>query len=576
MIANQQMPTTGRVPSGLLHPALIQLLRYQSNGRVRRLIRRLASPRRLVLSCIGLALAILWLGNAALSILFRQAADPGVLQRWLPLGLFLYGLWHVVKVAYRRPDQGIEWTAAERENLGMAPFSRQQLLAYRFVTVLGASLLKAACFTVLMLPDLRLGWAGFCGALLALLFLEMWRTAAEIFACEVRSSTYRKLRVVVLGGVAVASLATVWIAVATRSQFQPSHVSASLAVFAHLAKSAALLQHTWLGTLFVCPFQLFSQIILAEQISLALFAQAGAALILVLGMLGLAFVIDRHFVATRDRTARRRYDQIESLAATPRAESGLVRRAIKLSPNAGWKALAWRQILGAWQYWPSVLIALVAPTVLSLLPLFIYRDPVVTMLHVTGSLALFSMLLLPPALRFDFRRDVDRMALLKTLPIKTVGVVTGQLLVPVVIASVFQLLVLIVAVSVRPLHPGYVASAWLLLVLTNVLVFALDNLIFLLFPHRPNQEGLEIFLRTTLTFTAKGLMFGLALGFAAAWALLAGVVAHQIAAVGDPAAVARCIFAVGVALMLAAAAVVTMRLNMRAFQRYDPSQDTPA
>jgi hypothetical protein len=53
-------------------------------------------------------------------------------------------------------------------------------------------------------------------------------------------------------------------------------------------------------------------------------------------------------------------------------------------------------------------------------------------------------------------------------------------------------------------------------------------------------------------------------------------VAHRVAAVGDPAAVARSIFAVGVALMLAAAAVVTMRLNMRAFQRFDPSQDTPA
>ncbi len=535
-----------------------------------------ASPRRLVLSCIGLALAILWLGNAALSILFRQAADPGVLQRWLPLGLFVYGSWHLVKVAYRRPEHGIEWTAAERENLGMAPFARRQLLAYRFVTVLGASLLKAACFTILMLPDLRLAWAGFFGALTALLFLELWRTAVEIFACETSLSTYRKLRVVVLGGVAVASLATVWIAVASRSQFQPSQVSASLAVFAHLAKSAALLQHTWLGAVFVSPFQLFSQIIMAEQMSLALFAQAAAASSLVLGMMGLAFVVDRRFVTTRDGIARRHYDQIESLADAPCVESRLQRRAIRLSPNSGWKALAWRQTLGVWQYWPSVVIALVAPTVLSLLPLFIYRDPVVTMLHVTGSLALFSMLLLPPALRFDFRRDVDRMALLKTLPIKTVGVVTGQLIVPVIIASVFQLLVLIIATSVRPLHPGYVASAWLLLVLTNILVFALDNLIFLLYPHRPNQEGLEIFLRTTLTFTAKGLMFGLALVFAAGWALLAGVVAHRVAAVGDPAAVARSIFAVGVALMLAAAAVVTMRLNMRAFQRYDPSQDTPA
>ena len=169
-----------------------------------------------------------------------------------------------------------------------------------------------------------------------------------------------------------------------------------------------------------------------------------------------------------------------------------------------------------------------------------YRDPVVTMLNVAGSLALFSLLLLPAALRFDFRRDVDRMALLKTLPISPAGVVIGQLIVPVVIASVFQLLVLIVwPPGLRPLHPGYVLSAWLLLIPTNVLVFAMDNLIFLLYPHRPNQEGLEIFLRTTLTFTAKGLMFALALTLAAGWALLAGVLAHRIAFVGEPAAIAR-------------------------------------
>ena len=45
----------------------------------------------------------------------------------------------------------------------------------------------------------------------------------------------------------------------------------------------------------------------------------------------------------------------------------------------------------------------------------------------------------------------------------------------------------------------------------NALVFALDNLIYLLYPYRIQQEGLEIFLRTMLTFTGKGLLFALAM-----------------------------------------------------------------
>jgi hypothetical protein len=521
-------------------------------------------------------LAVFWLGNAALSILFRQAADPDTLRKWMPLGLALYGLWHLVKVAYRRPEQAIEWTNAERENLGMAPFARGQLLSYRFVTVFGASVLKAGCFTVLMLPDLGLATAGFLGALLALLFLELWRTTVETYAFEVRTWTYHILRCGVLGSIAVLSLATIWIAVANREQFQPSNVSASLAVFAHLARSAEMLQHTWLGALIVGPFKLFGSIILTEQFSIIFLAQLAIALTGVMGMGGLAFLTDRHFVTNRDRSARREYDQLKLQVESPTPQGQSQRRVLHITPNAGWQALAWRQTLGLCQYWPSVVIALIAPTVLSLVPLFIYRDAVVTMLHVTGSLALFSMLLLPPALRFDFRRDVDRMALLKTLPVKPVGVVLGQLLVPIATASLFQLLVLLTVVTIRPLHPGFVASAWLLLVPMNIVIFGVDNLIFLLYPHRPNQEGLEIFLRTTLTFTAKGLMFGCALLLTAAWALLAGAVAHRLSAVGNPVAVARSIFALGVALMLVAASVITTQMNMRAFQRYDPSQDTPA
>jgi hypothetical protein len=249
---------------------------------------------------------------------------------------------------------------------------------------------------------------------------------------------------------------------------------------------------------------------------------------------------------------------------------------VQVTPDSGWKALAWRQFLGLAHYWPSVAIALVAPTVLSLLPIFVYRDPVISMLHVAGSLAFFSMLLLPPALRFDFRRDVDRMTLLKMLPIQPLGVVVGQLLVPILTAIVFQLLVLIAAALLRPIHPAFVACVWLLFVPMNVLVFGLDNLIFLLYPHRPNQEGLEIFLRTTLTFTAKGILFGFALLLAAGWAMLAGLAAHHLVASHDAVAVARPIFAAGVLLMLLAAAIVTVRMNLRAFERYDPSQDAPA
>jgi hypothetical protein len=41
------------------------------------------------------------------------------------------------------------------------------------------------------------------------------------------------------------------------------------------------------------------------------------------------------------------------------------------------------------------------------------------------------------------------------------------------------------------------------LVACNVLIFAGENLIFLLSPHRENQNGVEMFVRTILVFTGK-------------------------------------------------------------------------
>ena len=53
-------------------------------------------------------------------------------------------------------------------------------------------------------------------------------------------------------------------------------------------------------------------------------------------------------------------------------------------------------------------------------------------------MAFYTFLLLPTALRFDFRRDLDRLATLKGLPITPAAAAIGQTLAPVLIATAFQ------------------------------------------------------------------------------------------------------------------------------------------
>jgi hypothetical protein len=90
-------------------------------------------------------------------------------------------------------------------------------------------------------------------------------------------------------------------------------------------------------------------------------------------------------------------------------------------------------------------------------------------------------------------------------------VAIGQITAPVLVASGFQVTILIVAHLMRPAPIGYLLAFATFLIPLNVLIFAMENTIFLLYPYRLNQEGLEVFLRTTLTFTAKSLLFAVAL-----------------------------------------------------------------
>jgi hypothetical protein len=169
---------------------------------------------------------------------------------------------------------------------------------------------------------------------------------------------------------------------------------------------------------------------------------------------------------------------------------------------------------------------MIAPAVLAFVPCVVVADSHMAFVATTGALAFYTFLLLPTALRFDFRRDLDRLATLKGLPITPAAAAIGQTLAPVLIATLFQSGVLMVASVARSVPPHHLLMALLLIIPLNVLVFALDNLIYLLYPYRMQQEGLEIFLRTMLTFTGKGLLFTAGLLALSGWVLAATSLAN--------------------------------------------------
>ena len=138
------------------------------------------------------------------------------------------------------------------------------------------------------------------------------------------------------------------------------------------------------------------------------------------------------------------------------------------------------------------------------------------------------------------------------------------------VTSLFQLVVVAVAGVLTVCSLGYCVAAMLILLPLNVLIYALENFIFLLYPHPMKQEGFETFLRTTLTFTAKGLMFGGALAIVVGWAFVAGFVARHMYWDAGP------FFAAGLGMLITAAALFCVYATACAYRRFDPCQDSVA
>ena len=199
------------------------------------------------------------------------------------------------------------------------------------------------------------------------------------------------------------------------------------------------------------------------------------------------------------------------------------------------------------------------------------------LIHLVSALVFYSFLLLPTAFKFDFRRDVNRLATLKCLPISSTAVTLGQLAVPVLLCTLFQTSVLLIALATRPYHPGLLALAVLVLVPTNVLIFSLENLIFLLYPYRLNQEGLGVFFRSILTFTGKGLLFAAGLAVVLLWAVVAHhLTSHMQLQASGRWNVPALLFMSGLWLLVTVAAVAATSLLSHVYRRFDPSQDAPA
>jgi hypothetical protein len=171
---------------------------------------------------------------------------------------------------------------------------------------------------------------------------------------------------------------------------------------------------------------------------------------------------------------------------------------------------------------------------------------------------------------FDFRRDVDRMAALKALPVPVVAVAAGQLVAATLFTTLLQVVgFAMVAVATDAFSPRVLLALALPLPALSWAAVAIDNAIFLLWPYRsvPEDPGDMGFMGRNMVIMA--VKIGLLSLLVVAVAFAAGLVARHA---GGGALVAGVVAA---ALLCAACAPLT-KLVAWAFERFDVSRHVPA
>jgi hypothetical protein len=235
--------------------------------------------------------------------------------------------------------------------------------------------------------------------------------------------------------------------------------------------------------------------------------------------------------------------------------------------------IAGRQLLGAWHYRDAVAFALLVPTLLCCVPMFAEASNLWMLMNIVGSLVFYTFLLLPSGLILDFRRDIDRIAVLKSLPISPWALTVGQLTTPVLLASLFQSMVLGIGATLGAITVAQAVVSAILLLPFNVLNFSFENYLFMLSPYRRNEEGVLVFVRTILTFTGKGLIFAIAAALTVTWAIVANrfgplLIEHPWTG--------SILFGAGIWLSVTATAILVTRQLSQRIANFDVTQDAPA
>jgi hypothetical protein len=541
------------------------LIGLQTRGWARYVWRSLRSVKGALLALIGMGVMGFWL-----LVILRPPPGPPVpaeqVRLYTPGLLLAYCL---VSVLLSRGERTIYFTPAEVNFLFPGPFHRRTLLVYKVVS----TLLLGVPTTLVMLAFLRVyaSWllAAYIGLVLTFGFITLLGMALNLLAMTVGAHLYSRGRQVLFGVLAVVA------GVVLVQQGAVPGRQSTADWFAQVAATPA-----W--KVISLPLTWFVDAFLATRWWPDLIVPASLALLVDLALFGLVMALDANYLESAAATSARVYARLQRLRRAGLAgetQRGTWAR-VSLPSLPYWGGVGptlWRQMTTAMRGLGRLLIVLGVVGVLMVLPLMDIEDKESGILtERLATIATVLTVLLTSLVPFDFRGDVDRIAVLKTLPVPAWRLALAQVLTPVLLLTLIQWIIL---AAVMPFAGGdlpwllwLAAYAWP----SNFLQFALDNLLFLLFPTRvmvttPGDfQGIG---RNVLFLLVKMLTLGVVAGVCT----LAGAVAWWLAQqAGWPDRQSIMVGLVVAWPILVFFGGVTVPCLALAFRAFDVGRDTPA
>jgi hypothetical protein len=548
--------------------ALWLLLGLQLKSYLRFFARSLRTVKGAALAFVGLAVVASWV----LMLGFSPSSDPLDPAKLRLNGPPILLAYCIIQVLLSASETSIYFTPAEVQFLFTGPFTRRQILLYKITLLTLLTLPVPLLFTILFRQHAG-GWiTGMLGMTLGILFLNLFTIATNLLVDLLGAALYSRARKIAFA----ALLVGIGLFVAFSGGMSDLGAVGNQAT--SLAQSPIVQTICW-------PLSWFFELFLAHLTTdfVGFLVALGMALLVDLAMLMVVFALDKNFLEVAAGNSARVYARIQQMRRGQTALAIGGSAGFSLPDFPFWGGVGptfWRQTTQALRGMGRLIFTLIIVGVVATLPLSRggggAGGPEPTpfgLLGASAGILVWVTIFLTMIVPFDFRGDVDRLALLKSLPIPTWALVIGQLLTPTVVTTLFHWLVLL-GLSIMawsqgmPLPLGPVLAMAVLFPTFNFLMFGVENLLFLIFPTRLTQNtpgdfqsvGRSVLLtlsKLTIVFVVVGLAAG-----AAVWVYYT---------LGQ-----NMYLSLGVAwLVLTVAGLSLVPPMMVAFHHFDVGRDTP-